>query len=366
MARRARGSLPAGRTWPPPIAWEGGKAGEVESGAIATLLGSVRGVKKIHGAGPTEGAADQDDERYLRRLAPTRARAFGRAVSAEDLVDLALGYPGVTHAAVWTGAGPPGCACGRSGLHLAFIRSGATAPRPPLADEITALAGYLDARRDATVPLCVCAGIVTRPRLSGRARRRPEARDQAMSSPPSCGPSSTRTAISAPASARSASRSTARTSSRSSIGSSASSAWRASTFREPTGEARPARRPPLRAARTIDRSRRHAERPREPCRRLAAPCDARRADGRRRRPAPARPAARRRRSSRSRCSKPTSTSSGTTSSSRAAPTGRCRTSGRSSGCRRTPSGSRWRTRSRCAGARGRRPRSRTSPRWSPG
>jgi hypothetical protein len=144
----------------------GGTAGEVASGAIDTLLGSVRGVKKVRGAGPTEGGSDQDAESHLRRLAPTRARAFGRAVSAEDLVDLSVGYPGISHAATWNGDGPPGCACGGSGLHLAFIRTGTAGPRPPLPPEIDSLSGYLDARRDATVPLCVCAGFVTRPRLT--------------------------------------------------------------------------------------------------------------------------------------------------------------------------------------------------------
>jgi len=144
----------------------GGKAGEVASGAIDTLLGSVRGVKKVRGAGSTEGGSDQDPESRLRRLAATRARAFGRAVSAEDLVDLALGYPGVSHAATWSGDGPPGCACGGSSLQLAFIRTGTAGARPPLPAEIDSLSGYLDARRDVTVPLCVCAGIVTRPQLT--------------------------------------------------------------------------------------------------------------------------------------------------------------------------------------------------------
>lgn len=141
----------------------GGTAGEVESGAISSLLGSVRGVKKVEGAGPTSGGADQDDERDLRELVPGRARAFGRAVSVEDLVDLSRGYPGVTHAAAWTGSGPPGCACGSSGLHLAFLRAGPAGPRAPDLNEIAALAGYLDARRDATVPLCVCAAVLTDP-----------------------------------------------------------------------------------------------------------------------------------------------------------------------------------------------------------
>ncbi len=144
----------------------GGSAGEVDSGAITTLLGSIRGVKKVRGAGQTEGGADQDAERDIRRLAPTRARAFGRAVSAEDLIDLALAYPGVTHASSWNGQGPPGCACGGSGLHLAFIRRGTSGPRAPLQAEIDQLSSYLDSVRDATIPLCVCAGIVTAPTLT--------------------------------------------------------------------------------------------------------------------------------------------------------------------------------------------------------
>jgi predicted phage baseplate assembly protein len=139
----------------------GGAAGEVESEAIDALLGSVRGVKAVRGAGPTAGGADQDDEARVRALAPRRARAFGRAVSAQDLVDLALGYPGVSHAAAWHGAGPPDHACGRPGLHLAFARASSAGPREPLPEEVASLAAYLDARRDATVPLCVAAGVVT-------------------------------------------------------------------------------------------------------------------------------------------------------------------------------------------------------------
>ena len=115
-------------------------------------------MKKVQGAGPTTGGADQDDERDLRTLVPARARAFGRAISVADLVDLSRGYPGVTHAAAWNGSGPPSCSCGAIGLHLAFLRAGTSGPRSPLAPEIALLASFLDARRDATVPLCVCAG----------------------------------------------------------------------------------------------------------------------------------------------------------------------------------------------------------------
>ncbi len=144
----------------------GGRAGEVEGGAIDTLVGSVRGVRKVRGAGPTTGGADQDDERRLRRLAPARSRVLDRAVSLEDLADLSLDQPGVSHAVAFAGAGPPGCPCGGAGLHVASLRAGTSGPRSPLAPELRALSDYLDARRDVTVPLCVCAGVVTRPALS--------------------------------------------------------------------------------------------------------------------------------------------------------------------------------------------------------
>jgi hypothetical protein len=139
----------------------GGSAGEVESGAISTLVGSIRGVRRVAGAGPTTGGADQDDERRLRKLVPARARAFDRAISTPDLVDLALGYPGVSHAAAWHGAGVPGCACGGSGLHLAFLRAGSGGTRAPEPAEISSLSSFLDARRDTGVALCVCAALLS-------------------------------------------------------------------------------------------------------------------------------------------------------------------------------------------------------------
>jgi hypothetical protein len=139
----------------------GGLASEVPSGAIDSLVGSIRGVKSVEGVGPTAGGADQDDERRARQIAPGRARAFGRAVSLADLRDLALGYPGVSHAVVWTGAGPPGCPCGTAGLHLGFLRRASASVRAPLPDEVTSLAAFLDARRDAEVALCVAAAVVT-------------------------------------------------------------------------------------------------------------------------------------------------------------------------------------------------------------
>ncbi|MFH8484332.1 baseplate J/gp47 family protein [Streptomyces longisporoflavus] len=145
----------------------GGTVGEVPSGVIDTLLGRVPGVTGVRGAGPTTGGADQDDERRIVRLAPGRARAFGRAVSRSDLADLALAYPGVSHSTAWRGAGPPGCGCGGTGEHVALLRLAADGrPKAPAQEEVRALAAFLDGRREVTVPLCVAAAVVRQLPLS--------------------------------------------------------------------------------------------------------------------------------------------------------------------------------------------------------
>jgi hypothetical protein len=137
----------------------GGLSGEVDGALIDTLLGSVRGVRKIAGVGPTTGAADQEDQLRMRQATAARIRALDRAVSLVDLADLALTVPGTSHSATWPGAGPPGCPCGGIGLHVAFLRATDTAARAPLAAELLSMAGYLDARRDTSIGLCVCAGV---------------------------------------------------------------------------------------------------------------------------------------------------------------------------------------------------------------
>lgn len=139
----------------------GGLAGELDANRIDTLLGSVRGVRKVAGVGWTTGAADQEQPAQLRQAAAGRVRALDRVVSATDLADLALTVPGTSHAAAWHGAGPAGCPCGRVGLHLAFLRLTAAGVRAALDAERSAMAGYLDARRDTTVALCVCSGVAS-------------------------------------------------------------------------------------------------------------------------------------------------------------------------------------------------------------
>jgi hypothetical protein len=137
----------------------GGLAGELPSADITTLSGAVNGVRKIAGVGPLSGAADQEDALRLRRAAAARIRALDRAVALPDLADLALTVPGTSHSASWRGAGPPGCACGGSGIHVAVLRLAAAGVRAPSNAELTALSGYLDARRDTTVPVCACAAV---------------------------------------------------------------------------------------------------------------------------------------------------------------------------------------------------------------
>jgi hypothetical protein len=140
----------------------GGLVGELDATQIDTLLASVRGVRKIFGVGHTTGAADQEDPLRMRRAAAARVRALDRAVSLNDVADIALTVPGTSHSVAWRGAGPAGCPCGGVGLHVASLRLSETGVREPLAAELTSLAGYLDARRDTTVGLCVCAGVASK------------------------------------------------------------------------------------------------------------------------------------------------------------------------------------------------------------
>jgi hypothetical protein len=137
----------------------GGLAGELAATEITTLSGVVNGVRKIAGVGAMSGAANQEDPLLMRRAAAARIRTLDRAVALPDLADLALTVPGTSHSVSWRGAGPPGCACGGSGIHVAILRLAVSGVRAPSDAELTALSGYLDARRDTTVPVCACAAV---------------------------------------------------------------------------------------------------------------------------------------------------------------------------------------------------------------
>lgn len=132
----------------------GGTEGEVGPGEIDTLLGSIRGVRAVEGAGSTANGADQPTERDLRRQAPSRARAMGRVVALGDAADLALAFPGVSHSVAWMGAPPPGTAAG-PGAVVAVLRRGSGGIRAALDSELQALSSHLDSRRDVTIPMSV-------------------------------------------------------------------------------------------------------------------------------------------------------------------------------------------------------------------
>jgi hypothetical protein len=154
------GALPRGAVT---ASWRigGGLDGELDGSLIDTVLGSVPGVRKVQGVGMTTGAADQEEPLRMRRAATASIRALNRAVSLDDLADLAITVPGTSHSAAWRGAGPPGCPCGRVGLHLAALRLASAGVRAPVPAELLSLAGFLDERRDTTVALCVCAGVTS-------------------------------------------------------------------------------------------------------------------------------------------------------------------------------------------------------------
>jgi hypothetical protein len=139
----------------------GGLAGEVPAADVTSLAGAVNGVRKITGVGAMSGAADQEDPLTMRRAAAARIRALDRAVALPDLADLALTVPGTSHSVSWRGAGPPGCACGGTGIHVAVLRLAASGVRAPGDAELIALGGYLDARRDTTAAICVCAAVAS-------------------------------------------------------------------------------------------------------------------------------------------------------------------------------------------------------------
>ena len=100
--------------------------------------------------------------------APSRSRTSSTSRSA---------YPGVTHAAAWNGQRARRAAPAAAAACISRSSAAARPARGRRSGRDRPLSGYLDARRDATVPLCVCAGVVTRhPSADGRPRRRPAAR----------------------------------------------------------------------------------------------------------------------------------------------------------------------------------------------
>lgn len=126
-----------------------GRSGNAPAAAVGQLLDSVPGVQKVTNPLPARGGTDPERPDRVRRAAPADVRPFGRAVSAQDYADLALGFPGVGQArAAWVAAPP----------HVRLVV--ALADGSPLAAErgfADALRAYLDRRRDPNVPLRIVA-----------------------------------------------------------------------------------------------------------------------------------------------------------------------------------------------------------------
>ena len=137
----------------------GGLVGEVPAAEITSLLGAVNGVRKITGVGVMSGAADQEDPLRMRRAAAARLRALDRAVACRS------SRPGADRSRhqpqrVVAGGGTARLRLpSRSGIHVAVLRLAASGVRAPSDAELHALGGYLDARRDTTVGICVCAAV---------------------------------------------------------------------------------------------------------------------------------------------------------------------------------------------------------------
>ena len=112
--RRARrsGSPPGATTSRPATASAAARSARSSRARSSRCSAASAGSRKCAAPGrPAEAPTRTTSSTCVDSL-PTRARAFDRAVSIEDLVDLSLGFPGVAHAAAWNGQGPAECACG--------------------------------------------------------------------------------------------------------------------------------------------------------------------------------------------------------------------------------------------------------------
>jgi predicted phage baseplate assembly protein len=75
-----------------------GKAGNVDAGAIKTLLDRPKGLKSAYNPQPAKGGTDPESMERARVNAPNTVRTFDRAISLRDYEDLARGYNGIAKA----------------------------------------------------------------------------------------------------------------------------------------------------------------------------------------------------------------------------------------------------------------------------
>ncbi|ANZ28485.1 putative baseplate assembly protein (plasmid) [Rhodococcus sp. WB1] len=129
----------------------GGRIGNVPTGAITKLQGSVAGLESVHNPMPAEGGSDGETLGALRRRGPATLRHRGRGLSVTDLAALAReASPAVAAATALAGRTADGR---RRPGHITLVIVPATAePRPqPSFGLREQVRRYVEARAEATV-----------------------------------------------------------------------------------------------------------------------------------------------------------------------------------------------------------------------
>jgi hypothetical protein len=121
----------------------------------------VAGVLRATNPQSAAGGVDADSADDLRRNAAARIRTLDRAIALDDLAALAQSYPGIARArATWRARDGGGAALANPSIQLVV----ATSDLLPLAEHAPPLKPllrtFLDARRDANVPLQITDAIV--------------------------------------------------------------------------------------------------------------------------------------------------------------------------------------------------------------
>ncbi len=128
-----------------------GAAGNVAARSITQLRRAHPRVDKAVNPRAMTGGADAAAPREVRAGATRYLRTFDRAVSTEDHANLALLYPGVAKARAAWGALP-----GRAPLSgVVLVVADAQGDAPVLDAELGSLERFMDARRDASIPLSI-------------------------------------------------------------------------------------------------------------------------------------------------------------------------------------------------------------------
>ncbi|MBN1203777.1 MAG: putative baseplate assembly protein [Myxococcaceae bacterium] len=123
-----------------------GREGNAEPGLVSRIPRAHPLLARATNPLSVRGGTEPSDVRDIRTKATRRVRTFDRAVSVKDHSDLALLFPGVARASArWTRVESRG-----EGIELVVSTLEGELPG---ASVLTAMRAFLDARRDASVPL---------------------------------------------------------------------------------------------------------------------------------------------------------------------------------------------------------------------